>query len=397
METKKYKVTLKEDIQAGNYRSQLFVDNLCELVEQLEELGISVIDIESSTPYDNLPNLIKSDVSIYDMSESDFDSFTKTTMHKPYITPMKKTLKGKSNNNIETALINGIRKTINRFRERPFYYFTESDIHSSLVKDIMDGNSDSLLHRDKTNNIEISLLHNEYPTNFRYSKSKLLEGYRNIYESGSDDRKETLISSKEGDRGNYDLSIINKEFVERVLENPIMIDKETKRNKVTDLSEAIKHIINKDIRYTLSRYENLKTELSFAVEVKFIHPFNARNKNMLDEVIKDNTKLSLARAHSSGFTKTINLVFCSSEEQERSDDKDSVITNVKEYIKTTKIVDYNKNQYSIPDGVINIFIESYLTKDTKSTPKPIVSIGGNNKNNDLAIKIANSLKTEIKK
>ncbi len=40
---------------------------------------------------------------------------------------------------IMDAVFNGIRKTINRFREQPFLYFTESDIHASLSKDIMDG------------------------------------------------------------------------------------------------------------------------------------------------------------------------------------------------------------------------------------------------------------------
>ncbi len=39
----------------------------------------------------------------------------------------------------DTLVYNGIRKTINRFRENPFFYFTESDIHASLHKDIMEG------------------------------------------------------------------------------------------------------------------------------------------------------------------------------------------------------------------------------------------------------------------
>lgn len=307
------------------------------------------------------------------------------------------------------ALINGIRKTVNRFRERPLNYFTESDIHSSLMKDIMDGNSDVLLYRDKISNIEISLIHNEYPTNFRYSKSELLKGYKNINQGGSEDRLKTLINSEEGDRGNYDLSILNKDFVERTFKNPVQVEKHTNKNPVTELSEVIKHIINKDIKYPIKRcasIENdikegvyyareLETELSFAIEVKFIHPFNARNKGMLEEVIKDNTKLSLARAHTDGFTKTINLIFCSSEQKERGDNKDSVIEKVREYVKKTEIEDYENNIYKIPDGVINIFIESYLTDDIKETPKPIVSVGGNKINIDLAKRIADILKTTV--
>ncbi len=48
---------------------------------------------------------------------------------------------------VEMLVYDGIRKTINRFREKPFFYFTESDIHASLHKDIMEGGSKELVHR----------------------------------------------------------------------------------------------------------------------------------------------------------------------------------------------------------------------------------------------------------
>ena len=38
---------------------------------------------------------------------------------------------------IDEQVFDGIRKTINRFREKPFHYFTEADIHSSLLNDIL--------------------------------------------------------------------------------------------------------------------------------------------------------------------------------------------------------------------------------------------------------------------
>ena len=78
---------------------------------------------------------------------------------------------------VEMLVYDGIRKTINRFRENPFFYFTESDIHASLHRDIMEGGSKELVHRK--DGIAVSLVHLEYPTNFRYEKSKLLEGYGN--------------------------------------------------------------------------------------------------------------------------------------------------------------------------------------------------------------------------
>ena len=307
---------------------------------------------------------------------------------------------------IEEALVDGIRKTINRFRERPLNYFTESDIHSSLMKDIMEGNSNLFLHLDVKSNVEISLIHNEYPTNFRYEKAKLKDGYRNIDIGASKDRENTWIHSEIGDRGNYDLSILNKEFVKKELNNPReWIEKNTKYNPVTELSEAIKHIINKEIDYPKTRSKangdlsdglfyakGLETELDYAIEVKFIHPFNARNKDMLYEVIRDNTKLNLAKAHTDGFTKTINLIFCSSEEKTRNNKTDPVISKIRDYIKNGTVEDYDNKVYTVPDGVINIFIESYLSGDIKNTPKPIVYLSG--KGNSLGL--YKDLKTAFK-
>ena len=83
-----------------------------------------------------------------------------------------------NNQEIQDAVFNGIRKTINRFREQPFYYFTESDIHASLSNDIMHGHSDIFVKRNSQDsqgltNTPVSLIHHEYPTNFRYQKEKL--------------------------------------------------------------------------------------------------------------------------------------------------------------------------------------------------------------------------------
>ena len=61
---------------------------------------------------------------------------------------------------INDQVFNGIRKTINRFREKPFHYFTEADIHSSLLNDIMSGGKGIVTKR--TNNLSISLVHQEY-------------------------------------------------------------------------------------------------------------------------------------------------------------------------------------------------------------------------------------------
>lgn len=116
---------------------------------------------------------------------------------------------------LELKVFEGIRKTINRFREKPFHYFTEADIHSSLSNDIMTGASDIFTIRPKGNlkHISVSMIHQEYPTNFRYKKNMLLKGY-----SGDDLQKTATGFLGErnvtyGERGNFDLVILNRQFL----------------------------------------------------------------------------------------------------------------------------------------------------------------------------------------
>jgi len=215
-----------------------------------------------------------------------------------------------------------------------------------------------------------------------------------------------LINSNDGDRGNFDLAILNHNFIKNTLENPIIVDKATDNNPVTELTEAVKHIINKDINYTLARCvsleedikdnvyyaRNLETNIEYAIEVKFIHPFNARNKNMLYEVIKDNKKLEFAKIHTDGYTRCINLIFCSSEEKIRRDNQDYVISKIKKYVEKGSVEDYNGKTYTIPDGVLNIFIESFISRDKKMTTKPIVFSSGDSRIEHFAKQIKDVLK-----
>jgi len=264
---------------------------------------------------------------------------------------------------VEMLVYDGIRKTINRFRENPFFYFTESDIHASLHRDIMEGGSKELVHRE--DGIAVSLVHLEYPTNFRYEKNRLLEGYGNDISITSIDNE-----AKYGDRGNFDLVVLNEEFICSVFKrlhnsgNP----------QDTSLETILKHVINKDASLSIerkhSKYFAYKEEVQYAIEVKFIHPFNARNINMLEEVITDNEKLRLATEHSDGFTKAINLVFCSSQEKVRSDRKDPVINRIREYIRNGKTVHKNR-EYKVPEAALNVFIDSHLDESRKNTNKPI--------------------------
>lgn len=278
-------------------------------------------------------------------------------------------------NKLESIINNCFRKTINRFRERPLYYFTESDIHSSLQGDLLNGNSLYFYFDNK-----VSLVHLEYPTNFRYEKKKLLEGYQyndNVLEH------ETLFRNNHGDRGNFDLAILDRNFIDNSM-------------TLNPHEEGIKRIINKDIGLLKKRYdekyyglEKIQKEVLYCIEVKFIHPFNARNINMLEEVIKDNEKLKLALYHSQGFIRPINLVFCSSEAKERRDKQQTVIERVRKYIEIGNVELSDGATKQIPDGVLNIFIESFFDeKDKKTTPKPILYC---NHPKDWAIELINTL------
>jgi hypothetical protein len=285
-------------------------------------------------------------------------------------------------NPLDEKVFDGVRKTINRFREKPFHYFTEADLHSSLLNDMMSGGSDILAHRpggDKKH-ISVSLVHQEYPTNFRYKKEDMISGYDDLQktELGYTDENSYTF----GDRGNYDLAILNPEFIFKMLEN----------NK---LERALEHLINKDNQRAISRKADspgdFKKEVLYAIEVKFIHPFNARNKNMLYEVIKDDNKLMLAFKNSDDFVRPINLVFCSTAGLARSDDKNSVVKLVKDYIANGEVKDYNETSFSRPKNVVGIFIESFVAPASnsysKTTSKPIFSGGKGEWIDDFRIKL----------
>jgi hypothetical protein len=268
---------------------------------------------------------------------------------------------------INLKVFDGIRKTINRFREKPFHYFTEADIHSSLLNDIMIGGSDILTIRPNGNpkHITVSIVHQEYPTNFRYKKEALLNGY-----SGDDLLKTApdFIDDDDktyGDRGNYDLAILNRNFLVDMLQ-------------LHSLPDALENIINKDNSRTKKRLQNypgFKEEVLYAIEVKFIHSFNARQINMLHEVIKDDQKLRMAHYHSDGFIRPINLVFCSSPAKASRGGIKAVIDHIKEYVQTRHATDRGNQGYRHPQEVATIFIESFIDiDDKKRTERPMARI-----------------------
>ncbi len=181
---------------------------------------------------------------------------------------------------IEEIVKKGIKKTINKFRENPLYFFTESDLHSYFYSSIYSSKLEVV-----RNNKRICLIHREYPTNFRYHRKKLVQ---------DDYREPYPLADKKGDRGNYDMAVINPEFAK----------------KYSDNINDIKHIINKDVSLLEQRVkkdiESVKKELVYAIEFKYVI---SNSKKFIDEVKADNKKLLFSTRW--GAKHAVNLVFCS--------------------------------------------------------------------------------------
>lgn len=180
--------------------------------------------------------------------------------------------------NINKAVWRAINKTINKFREHPYYFFTESDIHSYFYYALYSTNHEELT-KDKR---RIYCIHREYPTNFRYNKKELLDN--TISEP-------CKLEGNLGSRGHYDIAVLDPNFIKNV--------------------NSEKDIINKNVSLVIKRAQNNKNfakskELLFAIEFKYV--IN-NSKNFVNEVIMDNKKLLFA-IDSGGAVEAVNLVFC---------------------------------------------------------------------------------------
>ncbi len=245
---------------------------------------------------------------------------------------------------IDEIVAQSLKTSINRFREKPLLYFTESDIQTYLQKDLITGNTPRITLKDG----RISLIHREYPTNFRYQKSKLIVGYPD------DELESTSLSNKHiRSRGHYDLVVLNPEFLQE------MLDKHQRINL------SMEQIINKCVYRAIDRQCDLggkhSEEILYAIEVKYLHMFNFKNKSMLDQILMDNEKLSIALRLTGGFIKPINLVFSSSPSPDV----------IKSYMKNGKVPkSYAGVDHHIRSGILNIYVEAYFDEnDKKNTDK----------------------------
>lgn len=222
------------------------------------------------------------------------------------------------NKNINDAVWRAINKTINKFREHPYYFFTESDIHSYFYYALYSTNHEELTRDDE----RIYCIHREYPTNFRYKKSELLnKNYKKPYN----------LSLREGKRGNYDIAVLKPEFIKN--------------------ANSKQDIVNKSVKLLEIRTKNNKNfvkskELLFAIEFKYA--INNSEK-FVDEVKMDNKKLLFAKDFG-GAVEAVNLVFCNVDFKY----EDGLISVIK----------------NASDKILSVFIHSYYKERKKITPKP---------------------------
>jgi hypothetical protein len=239
---------------------------------------------------------------------------------------------------IDAVVAQSMKTSINRFREKPLLFFTEADIQTYLHKDLITGNTPYLTIRDG----KISLIHREYPTNFRYEKSRLLVGY------SDEELAETELTNKSiRSRGHFDLVVLNPEFLSAMIA------------KHKRINNSMEQIINKSVYMAIDRQSDpsckYNEEILYAIEIKYLHMFNYNHISMLDQILMDNEKLSIALRRSCGYIKPINIVFSSSKSPEL----------IKTYLTQGKVAYPNKAEHQIKSGILNIYVEAYYDEENE--------------------------------
>lgn len=190
---------------------------------------------------------------------------------------------------LQVSVWRGIASLVNQFREKPYYFFTESDLHSYFWKTTYSGNWE--IERGKK---RFYLIHREYPTNFRFDKQKSLKEVC---------AESYIPENEKGSRGHYDIAVLNPEFVEQA-----------------GSSDAV---INKSIK-------NAVSSLLFAMEFKYIIK---NSKDFIRQVKSDNDKLLTALSKGQA-TEAVNLVFAN----DNYDCVKSIESIIETYDKRVKVI-----------------------------------------------------------
>lgn len=219
---------------------------------------------------------------------------------------------------LKRLVAEGIRRTVNKFREHPYVFFTETDIHAYIYHLLY---SKRLMAKTK-DGVLTTCLHKEYPTNFRYSKETMADyGLR-----------------RKGTRGNFDLVVLNPQFIR---------------------TNDIKNVVNKDVLDVEERSksrERFRKELIAVIEFKYV--IN-NSKNFVTLVEKDTIKLSHGLKYQD--FEAYNLVFCNLKYHYAKD--------LEEEIRTFEYQTGAKGKHRIR----KLLVRSYFEGPIKVAPKPLTN------------------------
>ena len=203
---------------------------------------------------------------------------------------------------LKKVVSDGVRKTVNKFREQPYIFFTEMDIHSYFYHCLY---SKKLEVRTK-DGVTTTCLHLEYPTNFRTSESMKDHGLNKV-----------------GQRGHHDLVVLSPKFIAEF---------------------DIKNVVNKDIRDLEVRSrdkEKFRSELVALIEMKYvIH----NSSSFIDEIKKDTKKLSIALNYQN--FEAYNLVFCN-HKYYFMDELKKAVEKADQSVKTLLAISYHANSKKV--------------------------------------------------
>jgi hypothetical protein len=200
--------------------------------------------------------------------------------------------------------------------------------------------------------IRFSIVHLEYPTNFKFSRKE------------SNAEGEVRANGRKKTRGNFDLVI---------LKGPLLTDIANKN--INKLIEFLTFIISKNVAKYESIYNLLGHPLGelidYAIEVKFFH-FSNTTQDMFDEVKIDNFKLEQSIDLKANI-KPVNLIFCYYWSDGNKNKKwEGRLKYFRKNLTLGKIGIEQEPQNLIPEKVLNIFIEANINPNAvKKTQRPV--------------------------
>ena len=196
-----------------------------------------------------------------------------------------------------------------KFLESPFSFYTESDMHCYLYKELsfgfMEEHDVKIGNKDKT--VQTTLLHNEYPTLSCYYKSKagVLIRYN---------KEKNKNPNFRPTRGRFDLAIIDPDSPGNFKKKRTSIAIELSLNKDIDKDNKLIHLTND---YTKLTDEKNDVDQGYILHFIRTEELSKTKQNRLPELrtkinefeqnLGQNVKLLYLEAHKSGKEKQIRL------------------------------------------------------------------------------------------